>query len=132
MECPHPPLTLHTSPRPSSSTPDPLYPSQTSHTHPRLCRSVPVPSPPHKVLHTNPNPFPHILFPLYLSKPSMSRPFTPISGTLHTTKAVHTHTKPSIPILGTHTIPWPFTPTLDHPDQFQNPHHTKTNPFTPI
>ena len=60
------------------------------------------------------------------------KPFTPISGTPHPTKALHNHTKPSIPILGPHTIHWPFTPTLDLPDQFQDPRHTYSKPFTPI
>ena len=76
----------------------------------------------------------------------------------HPNKTLHTHIRPSLPIIGLHTITCPFKTTLGpppqsqvllphprpsyptqtfhttlcHPDQFQEPLHTHPNPFTPI
>ena len=85
------------------------------------------------------------------------KPRKPISGSRHSTKALHNNIRPSIHILGPYTIPWPFTPTLGPPHQSQallthprppilipnppyytrpsrsvlEPFHTHPNPFTP-
>ena len=116
-----------------------LYPSQMFHMHPRPSKSISVPPHPPKPLHIHPNPFTHIRSPLYLTKLPIPipdpphthlKPLTPISGPLRPNKTLHTHIRPSILILGLHTITWPFTTTLGPPHQSQAllTHPTPSNP----
>ena len=93
------------SPKPSSCTPDPLQ-----YTHPRYSvpprpsRSPPHPTPiptrslPSEAPHTHKSlKYPSQALHTYL------KPFTLISGPPHPPKALHTHLRYSMPILGTHT-----------------------------
>ena len=135
MERPHPLGPSHQS-QACLTNPIPITPIfQTSHTHPRPSRSVLIPANPPKAIHTHSNPSPHIQCPPYPSKPSIPipqlNPFSLISDCPHPTKALYTHTRPSIPTLGPHAIPWPFTPptrtpipTLSHSSENLHTHQS--------